>query len=362
MGEQVSLNVKNTSEEILIVTTHDLVVKGQNPFPPSIYGEKEWYIDLLRLRPAVANIPGEEIAFTCVVGVGKAKESGQFNVVSTCSYAMTQNQAASDAAFASQEDSKDNWNLLEAKRFVEPNSFDFIIQTLGVYSNTELVVKACDVLIQTLHEITFTVQPSLSTLKDCQDVVIPDGDYTVGKLLEYEVYKGHGKEVSYVTFLKQHPHDTSGILRVATTADLPVLVTEAARRVAEIFAKIKHKFGGKLEPELQTDLEQFKKADIDQKREILQAKGRAGAASADEETLDEMAEAYSEEVAVKRKKGKAEKEKEKPKKGEKVAEKETDKEKAEKPKKEEKVAEKETDTEKQSEKEKKGKKTSQKPQ
>ena len=326
MGEHVTLNVKNTSEEILVVTTHDLVVKGHAPFQPSVYGEKEWYIDLLRLRPAVANIPGEEISLTCVVGVGKAKESGQFNVASTCSYSMTQNQAASDAAFASQEDSKDNWNLLEAKRFVEPDSFDFLIQTVGVYTNIELVVKACDVLIQGLHEISFTVQPSLSTMKDCQDVVIPDGDYTIGKLLEYEVYKGHGKEVSYVTFLKQHPHDTAGILRVATTADLPVLVTEAARRVAEIFAKIKHKFGGKLEPELQTDLEQFKAVDIEQKREILQAKGRAGAASADEATLDEMAAAYSEEVAVKRKKGKAEKEK--PKKDEKVEKgEETEKEK-----------------------------------
>ena len=288
---------------MLVVTTEDLVATDHTLFPPAIYGEKEWYIDLLRLRPAVANIAGEEIALTCVVGMGTAKESGQFNVASTCSYAMTQDQAASDAAFAQQQDeSKENWNLLEAKRFVEPDSFDFIIQTVGVFANQELVVKACDCLIQSLHGVTFEIKPSLSTMKDCHDLVIPDGDYTIGKLLEYEVVKEHGKTVSYVTFLKQHPHDAAGILRVATIGevDLTVLVTEAARRIAELFVKIKHKFGGKMEPELQADLEQFKATDIESKREILKSKGRAAAETADEETLDEMAAAYSEEVAVKR--------------------------------------------------------------
>ena len=305
IGVEVRLAVKNTTEEILMVTTEDLVAHGHpRLFPPSMYGEKEWFIDLLRLRPAIANIAGEEIELTCVIGLGKASESGQYNVASTCSYAMTQNQAASDEAFKGQDDSKDNWNLLEAKRFVEPDSFEFLIQTLGVYTNTELVVKACDVLILSLHSLAFHIEPSLSTMKSCFDVVLPDGDYTVGKLLEYEVFKEHGKTVSYVTFLKKHPHDAVGILRVATLGDvdLAVLVSEAARRVAEIFIKIKRKFGGTLEPELQTDLEQFKAADVEEKRDILKAKGRAEAATADEETLDEMATVYSEEVAVKRKK------------------------------------------------------------
>ena len=307
IGLEVTLEVKNASEEILMVTTEDLVAAGHpNLFPPSVYGEKEWFIDLLRLRPAIASIPGEEIALSCVIGVGKASESGQYNVVSTCSYSMTQNQVASDEAFAAQDDSKENWNLLEAQRFVDPDSFDFTIQTLGVYTNPELVVKACDVLIQGLHALTFQIEPSLSTMKACYDVVIPDGDYTIGKLLEYEVFKEHGKTVAYVTFVKKHPHDAAGILRIAAIGevDLPVLVTEAARRVAELFVKIKHKFGGKLEPELQSDLEQFKAADVEEKREILKAKGRAEAtvAAADEETLNEMATVYSEEVAVKRKK------------------------------------------------------------
>jgi DNA-directed RNA polymerase subunit L len=303
IGMEVSLNVKNTTEEILMVTTQDLSVSKL--FPPSIYGEKEWYIDLLRLRPAIANIPGEEISLTCVVGLGKAKESGQYNVVSTCSYAMTQNQAASDEAFASQDDSKENWDLLEAKRFVEPDSFDFIVQTVGVFTNEEIVVKACDVIIQSLHEVVFHIEPSLTTMKDCSDLIIVDGDYTIGKLLEYEIFKQHGKTISYVTFLKKHPHDSNGILRVATigVVDLTVLVSEAAHRLSEIFVKIKHSFGGTLEKELQDDLEQFKAADIESKREILQSKGRAAdlVAKADEETLNDMAAAYSEEVAVKRK-------------------------------------------------------------
>jgi len=310
LGLEVTLDVKNTSEEILMVTTEDLVANGHPQlFPPTILGEKEWFIDLLRLRPAVANIPGEEITLSCVIGVGAARESGQYNVASTCSYAMTHNQAASDEAFAARDESKDNWNLLEAKRFVDPDSFDFLLQTVGVYTTQEIVAKACDVLIHKLHNLVFAVQPSLTTMKDCYDVVIADGDYTVGKLLEYEVFKDHGKSVAYVTFLKVHPHDEAGTLRVATLGDvdLPVLVNDAARRVAELYVKIKHKFGGKLEPELQTDLEQFKSASVEDKREILQSKGRPAdvVAAADEETLNEMAAVYSEEVAVQRKARKA---------------------------------------------------------
>jgi DNA-directed RNA polymerase subunit L len=307
VGVEVKLAVKNTSEEILMVTTEHLVAHGHpHLFPPSVYDEKEWFIDLLRLRPAIANIAGEEIELTCVVGLGKASESGQYNVASTCSYAMTQNQAASDEAFKSQEDSKDNWNLLEAKRFVEPDSFEFLIQTLGVYTNHELVVKACEILILNLHSLTFHIEPSLSTMKSCFDVVLPDGDYTIGKLLEYEVFKEHGTTVAYVTFLKKHPHDADGILRVATLGDvdLSALVSDAARRVAELFIKIKRKFGGKLEPELENDLQEFQREEKESKQQILREKGKSAeaVAAADEETLNEMATVYSEEVAVKRKK------------------------------------------------------------
>jgi DNA-directed RNA polymerase subunit L len=66
-------------------------------------------------------------------------------------------------------------------------------------------------------------------MEDCFDVTITgdytigtitipmQGDYTIGKLLEYELYQRFlAKEVTYVAFYKKHPHDTVGILRVAS--------------------------------------------------------------------------------------------------------------------------------------------------
>ena len=196
VGYELSLNAKNTSEEIIVVTTEDFVVEGhakaaRTLFPPSIYGDKEWFIDLLRLRPAVANIPGEEIALTCSVSVGKAKESGQYNVASTCSYAATHNQAASDEAFSKKEgESKENWNMLEAKRFIDPDSFDFIIQSVGVYKNHELIAKACEILIQSLHSIEFRIDPY-----NDRDVIFKKKDVEYDNLSSEELLERFSKQV-----------------------------------------------------------------------------------------------------------------------------------------------------------------------
>ena len=46
------------------------------------------------------------------------------------------------------EDEKKNWLLLDAKRIFIDNSFDFTLETIGIYSNMALVVKSCDILIQ----------------------------------------------------------------------------------------------------------------------------------------------------------------------------------------------------------------------
>lgn len=41
-----------------------------------------------------------------------------------------------------------NWELIDAERIFLPNSFDFIIETVGVYTNAQLVTKACDIMIK----------------------------------------------------------------------------------------------------------------------------------------------------------------------------------------------------------------------
>ena len=39
-----------------------------------------------------------------------------------------------------------NWYLLEAKRYFVENSFDFKIETIGIWTNQELIQLACDMM------------------------------------------------------------------------------------------------------------------------------------------------------------------------------------------------------------------------
>jgi DNA-directed RNA polymerase subunit L len=60
------------------------------------------------------------------------------------------------------------------------------------------------------------------------------GDYTIGKLLEYELYQRFlEKEITYVAFYKKHPHDTIGILRVASKGSSPESIRAMIQAASE---------------------------------------------------------------------------------------------------------------------------------
>jgi DNA-directed RNA polymerase subunit L len=118
-----------------------------------------------------------------------------------------------------------NWNLLEGLRYVKKQSFDFIIQTVGIYENTELIVKGCEILIDKikiqknlLETDEMEVIPSENTLENCYDAILQNEDYTVGTILNNELYETFYKQhkmLSYIGFKKMHPHDTDSIIRLA---------------------------------------------------------------------------------------------------------------------------------------------------
>jgi DNA-directed RNA polymerase subunit L len=248
---ELVLSKKNDGEEILVVTTKDFVVMDGDKvvegfFPPtkvSAFGVNYLtYPEILPLRPASSKLPAEEIHLKCKFSVGTAAESGQYNVASTCSYGFTQDKEASDAEFEKNHRAEDraNWELLEAKRFVVPDSYDFVVETLGVYTNEQLVQKACDVLVADLQAVVSvsTDGPSDTSIENCRDVTIKGGDFSVGKLLEYQLY--HFKDdVAYVVFLKKHPHDADGILRVVSKTPALQLIDKAAAILVTTFKKLR---------------------------------------------------------------------------------------------------------------------------
>jgi DNA-directed RNA polymerase subunit L len=137
------------------------------------------------------------------------------------------------------------------------NSFDFIIQTIGVFKNKDLVKKACGILVDKLKYTQSIIDteeiqiiPSDNTMKNSYDIILENEDYTIGKVIEYMLYSKFFegvKSLSYCGFKKMHPHDTHSIVRISykDTIDKSIIklnLTTCISEAIEVFEKISIKF------------------------------------------------------------------------------------------------------------------------
>jgi DNA-directed RNA polymerase alpha subunit len=251
----VEVDVKNNTDTIIYVTTEDFRLK--NIHTNEYLGEKETreifprddlsndFIDFVRLRPKISQeIHGEHLHFVAELSVGTPKEDSMFNVASTCSYGYTLDIVAIEDELNKIEQKwkdegknkdeikfmKKDWKLLEGQRITKKNSFDFIIESVGVYTNNELVKLGCKIMKKRLDKLRNLIETndiqittSNSTMKNSYDVILLDDDYTVGKTIEFAMYSKFFESVktlSYCGYSKEHPHDPDSILRVAYKDDI----------------------------------------------------------------------------------------------------------------------------------------------
>ena len=257
---QLVLDRENNSNSLEYVTTKDfkLVDKKTNKelpekqvrelFPPN--SQTKSYILFSRLKPQISKeIKGERLKLTCNLNIKKGKDSGMYNVVSSCAYkyAIDRVKQASewekvekklmdtieevDAAKLQQkiDYEKENWFNHDGLRYTKDGSYDFCIETLGIYKNKQIITKACNVLILKLNEIKnssensklFSIKEMPVALKNSFDIVLYKEDYTIGKILEYVMHYSYYRKklLSYVGFSKPHPHDENSIIRLAFTDD-----------------------------------------------------------------------------------------------------------------------------------------------
>jgi len=246
----IEVDVKNETDNIIYVTTRDFKIKNivteryssesevRQIFPPCpITGD---YIEFARLQPKLSeNIDGERLALRCALDIGTAGQDGAFNVISTCAYECTPDVEKANQAWAEKEKAfkkedmkeediefeKKNWFLLEAKRFYVENSYDFIIESVGVFDNMEILTKACDIMIKKCEAFMYDLEhgnvvivPSETTLKNGFDVTLKNEDYTLGKVIEFYLYQNNfigDKSVSFCGFRKPHPHSVDSLIRIA---------------------------------------------------------------------------------------------------------------------------------------------------
>lgn len=271
----IELHKVNDTDSLVYITTHDFKIKNtltnkyltpeqtQLIFP--INNITKQYILVSRLRPKISNdIPGEILTFNTKLTLGNAKQNGMYNVVSTCAYGNTpdkveQHNQWQDIAQELEKNGlsekqieykKQNWETLQGKRFYLSNSFDFKLESVGVFTNYEIIHKALDILIQkfdTISELSdkesININRKSTAMIHSLDITLQNEDYTIGKVIEYilhEQYYKNDKILSYVGFIKKHPHDDFSIIRIAfnETEDMDIYSDSNVYKMLKFSCKI----------------------------------------------------------------------------------------------------------------------------
>lgn len=230
------------------------------------------YIDFVRLQPKITDtILGEELKFSCKFSVGTAKEQATFNVASTCAYAFTQNSVKVNEIWSKKEIEyksknlsneeialeKNNFMAIDAKRIYVENCYDFIIESVGIYKNKDLVKKACEVLIKKYEKITksienddFTIVRSDNTIDNAFNLILEHEDYTLGKVLEFilhDKYYLNKDLLSFCGFNKEHPHCDYSIITIAFKKETEMseiynITKDCCNLAIEMYTKINSMF------------------------------------------------------------------------------------------------------------------------
>jgi len=261
--EDFKLRVKGEEKRLLATTV------SQQIFPKN--AQTQSFIEFSRLRPKLGdNIPGEHLHFVAQFSVGTAKEDGAFNVVSKCAYQNTPVEnldeiwekvkaSASDDLAARKKD----FMCLDAQRHFVPDSFDFVVESIGIYRNEELLHKACAVLGEKVLAFYDAVRDGkvlirrseAVSMEHCYDVTLEQEDYTLGNLLAhlltesfYDVKDPDVVALTFCGFKKEHPHDENSTLRLAFAQDADdAVVQECLKKVCglahAIFERVGNFFG-----------------------------------------------------------------------------------------------------------------------
>jgi len=245
---EMYLEEKNDTQDIKFITTEHFKIKDivndkiiddskiKQFFP--INKQTQSYILFARLRPSIGDVPGESLKLSCAFSKGNAKNNGSFNAVSTCAYGETIDTEKSHKTWNDKEKEyrtqkktdteilhyKDDFMNLETQRYTKKNSYDFTIETIGIYKNTEIVKKACSIMNDNLNYIQKTIsedeleiRPSDIINEHAYDIHLKNESYTVGKSIEYALYSNlfeNKESISFCGFKQYHPHDDYSIIRL----------------------------------------------------------------------------------------------------------------------------------------------------
>lgn len=278
---EMFIDEKNDTPDLKFITTEHFKIrdvvnnkvlddnKVREFFP--INKQTKSYILFARLRPSIGDIPGETLKLSCGFTKSNSKNNGAFNVVSTSTYGETVDTEKSQKVWNEKEKDykeqkmtdeevlhlKEDFMNLEVQRYTKKNSYDFTIETIGIYKNNEIVKKACNIINDKLDfveklisEDELEVRESDIINENAYDIYLKNESYTVGKCIEYALYTNlfENKEtVVFCGFKKYHPHDDYSIIRIiykeqVTVSNVKDDILQACRDVKKIYEEINELF------------------------------------------------------------------------------------------------------------------------
>lgn len=270
---EIRVSVVNKSNESVYVTTKDFrlynketdkEIKEKQLFRPDPISND--YIPICCLMPRISDTDEpEELTMVIQFDTGTAKEDSCWNVVSKCMYINVPDEDEIEKKakkFELKEDEKD-FRLLDAQRLFIPNYYLMTVETVGVFENEAIVIKACEYIKYRLTELStflnkegrFSEQSfvkdkyglfeenSIATAESMYYLRIENDDYTIGKIMEKYLYHMFGTKIYYVSFKKEHPHDTHCLIHFAykTKVDVGQIIldlTSVADELIRIYDKI----------------------------------------------------------------------------------------------------------------------------
>jgi DNA-directed RNA polymerase subunit L len=251
---ELFVDLENNTEATIYVTTEHFRVREKSSgeelsvaarttiFPPNTVSG--YYIDFARLRARIGgSIPGETLQFVAGFARMTAHYSATYTAVSCCSYANTPDPTAADERWrdiaaarvaaevsaADIENERRDFVILDAQRYFVPDSYDFVVESIGVYDNTAIVRMACTGIAARCREVARRIEaqetdisPSATEMIHCYDLKLEGEDYTIGKVLEAILYESlfvSTQILAFCGFKKFHPHDLYSVLRLTFTAE-----------------------------------------------------------------------------------------------------------------------------------------------
>ncbi len=244
----IRLRVVNNDNSMRICTTNDFEIiskETEKPIPKSkelvetLFPQHKitkGYIPICVLMPKFSETDEpEEIDATFHFSIGEVYDIERnyrnecWNAVSKCTYYNKQNDKRVQAELIKKpEHEKRDFELLDAQRLFIPNHFVFKMQTNGVFSHNELILKASRYIIERFSDILFHLYKKTSIeleenysfdkkpfslhkstkINTMYEMQINHDDYTIGKLIENHLHSLFGKDIYYIAFKKDHPHST----------------------------------------------------------------------------------------------------------------------------------------------------------